>query len=237
MTYTDIHIHALFGVDDGPKTEEAMHEIIDASYEDGVRYLCLTPHFHPGYYGNNGDKAKVSFEKLCAYCKDKYPDLVLMLGNELHYERGCINWVANGSCRVLGDTHYVLVDFSDGEKKDVISQMLNRLLNAGYTPILAHAERYLSLSLALIDEFRLNGVLVQMDAQSVFGAVGFRVKRFAHKLLAARLVDIVSSDAHDTDKRPPQMSKCYEYIKKKFSERYADSLCRDRAREQLFAGK
>lgn len=236
MTFADVHIHALYGVDDGPKDMESMCEIVDASYGDGVRYMCLTPHYHPGYYGNNGEKAKAAYEKLKGYCAEKYPDLKLMLGNELHYERGCINWLAAGACNMMGDTHFVLVDFSDGEKKDVITKMLDRLLNAGYTPILAHAERYGSLSLGLIDEYRQNGVIVQMDAQSVFGGFGFWVKRFANKLLAARLVDIVSTDAHNVSSRPPQMSKCYEYIKKKCSERYADSLCFERARDVIFGG-
>lgn len=236
MEFADIHIHALYGVDDGPKNMESMCEIVDLSYNDGVRYMCVTPHYHPGYYGNNAAPARDAYDKLCTYCKNKYPDLRLMLGNELHYERGCINWLANGDCNVLGNSHFVLIDFSDGEKKDVIAKMLDRLLNMGYTPILAHAERYGSLNLALIDEFRQNGVIIQMDAQSVFGKFGFRIKRFAHKLLLARLIDVVSTDAHDTKRRTPEMSACYEHIKKKYSERYANSLCLERARDLLFDG-
>lgn len=48
MFFTDIHIHALYGVDDGAKTEAEMQAIVDASYADGIRTLCVTPHFHPG---------------------------------------------------------------------------------------------------------------------------------------------------------------------------------------------
>jgi len=47
--FSDLHMHALFGVDDGPKTEDDMYAVLDAAYADGTRYMCLTPHFHPGY--------------------------------------------------------------------------------------------------------------------------------------------------------------------------------------------
>lgn len=55
MTYSDMHIHALYGVDDGAKTEEMMLAMVDAEYQDGVRFFCLTPHYHPGYFGDNRD--------------------------------------------------------------------------------------------------------------------------------------------------------------------------------------
>ena len=56
MEYTDLHIHALFGVDDGAKNEADMRAMVDAAYADGVRTLCVTPHYHPGYFGENCEK-------------------------------------------------------------------------------------------------------------------------------------------------------------------------------------
>ena len=52
MALADIHIHLLFGVDDGAKDEDEMHAILDAAYQAGTRVLCCTPHFHPGYFGD-----------------------------------------------------------------------------------------------------------------------------------------------------------------------------------------
>ena len=39
MTFADIHCHVLYDVDDGAKNEEMMQKLIDAEYEEGVRYL------------------------------------------------------------------------------------------------------------------------------------------------------------------------------------------------------
>ena len=53
MLLADMHIHALYGVDDGARTEEEMRAIVTKSYEEGVRVMCVTPHFHPRYSGNH----------------------------------------------------------------------------------------------------------------------------------------------------------------------------------------
>ena len=85
MFFTDIHIHALYGVDDGAKTEAEMQAIVDASYADGIRTLCVTPHFHPGYFGDNENHAETAYQRLEAYIQQKYPDMELYRGNELRF--------------------------------------------------------------------------------------------------------------------------------------------------------
>ena len=89
MNYADIHMHALFGVDDGPATEKEMFQIMDAAYEDGARLICLTPHFHPGYFGDNRSKTESAFRILLDYEHTAHPDLKLYLANELRYSRSC----------------------------------------------------------------------------------------------------------------------------------------------------
>ena len=73
----------LCGVDDGAADEKTMYEMLDTAYRDGTRTLCLTPHYQPLYYGDNSEKAKSSFEMLAAYAKENYPDMRLLLANEL----------------------------------------------------------------------------------------------------------------------------------------------------------
>ena len=61
MQFSDIHIHVLYNCDDGAKSMEDMYKMIDAAYVDGTRYICLTPHYNPGYFGENSEKSKASF--------------------------------------------------------------------------------------------------------------------------------------------------------------------------------
>ena len=81
--FADIHTHILFGTDDGPDDEAGMYEMVDRGYSEGIRILCATPHFHPEYFGDNRANAEYAFRKLKEYCEKKYPDLVLIFGNEL----------------------------------------------------------------------------------------------------------------------------------------------------------
>lgn len=226
MNFADLHIHALCGVDDGAKTESEMIQMLDASYADGVRYLCLTPHFHPGYFGDNYEKTDQAYEKICAYAKQQYPDLQLFPGNELRYGRGCISWLKEGRCRTLNHTRYVLVDFSERENEKTITAGLEHLLNSGYVPILAHAERYAKLDSRLkrIREFKENGVWIQLDVQSLYGGFGLTAARRAKAIMSNHLADLVATDAHDTQHRPPGLSGGYRYISRNYGESYAVAL-------------
>lgn len=232
MELTDIHIHLLTDVDDGAKTETEMYRMLDASYADGVRVLCATPHFHPGYFGNNVKKSEEAFAKLSSYARETYPNLRLCLGNELRYSRDCINWLDSGLCQTLNGTQYVLVDFHEAEEARKITGGLEQLLNAGYIPILAHVERYRSLmgEISLLSDIRANMVIIQMDSQSVMGGFGVWTKNWCKRLLQKEMVDLVSSDAHDLRNRPPEMSIVCARIAKLCSEEYALALCRDNAR-------
>lgn len=229
MEFSDIHIHALFGCDDGAKSADEMFSVLDISYADGVREMCLTPHYHPGYYGDNAGRAEKAFSLLCSEAKERYPELKLYLGNELHYNKGCVSWLRDGMCRTLGGTSYVLVDFRDDAENKEIHRGLDQLLNAGYLPVLAHVERYRNLRKDLQDirDFRENGVIIQVDAKSVLNGFTWGVRRRCAAVLKARLADIVASDAHDTAKRLPDISRCYQEISKQYGAEYAKALCRE----------
>lgn len=235
MNYADTHIHALFGVDDGPKTEVEMFRIIDAAYDDGARLICLTPHFHPGYFGDNRKKSEEAFRILRNYESSAHPDLELYLANELRYCRGCVSWLDDGACRTLGETNRVLVDFSERESIRNIVGGVERLLNGGYSPVLAHVERYTALrgKKQSLRELHANGVLLQMDSKSVFGNFGMSTKVWSRSILDARLIDIVASDAHDVSRRSPGIDKCYRYIARKYGTDYADAVCRDVPRKLI----
>ena len=229
MNYADIHIHALWGVDDGAKDVSQTHAMVDACYEDGVRILCLTPHYHPGYFGENSESTQQAFQALVLHTQRKYPDLQLFLGNELHYSPESVTWLTEGKCRSMNDSDYVLVDFSTRETSRNISKGLDRLLNAGYIPILAHAERYENLTKQAVSEFSAKGIWIQVDTRSLFGDFGFSTKHRAKSLLRSRLADLVSSDAHNLTDRPTGISAAYRLIERKFSKDYADAVCYNNA--------
>lgn len=226
MQFADIHNHILFGVDDGARSESEMCRLLDASYADGVRHLCFTPHYHPGYFGEHQAQIDAAFALAQSYCAERYADLRLYLGNELRYERSCLEWLEQGRCQTLNGAEYLLVDFLYPEPAENILKAMLRVLNAGYTPVLAHVERYEKLhrDLREIDQLKSWGVILQVDAQSPLGGLGHGSKVRARRLLDSGAVDLIASDAHDLTRRPPQLSDCFALVSKKYGADYASHL-------------
>lgn len=224
MSFADLHSHALWGVDDGAQTPQQMQQMVDAACADGVAVLCLTPHFHPGYFGENQTKVGEVFQELTHWAAEKHPGLRLYLGNELRYSPECLTWLKSGACRTLGGTDYVLVDFDQTEPGRSIVRGLQRLLSAGYRPVLAHAERYGGLTLNQIRELSDDGVWIQMDVQSLFGVYGLGARLRSRALLKKKLVDIVATDAHGMGRRSPILSRGYRDIVRKYGEAYAGAV-------------
>lgn len=222
MIFTDIHTHILAGVDDGTKNITQMYDLLDASYLDGARNICCTPHYHPGYYGRNEDKSWETFQQLKQYAKKKYPDLKIFLGNELHYSQGCLAWVEDGICRTLNETRYVLIDFDSNEKYQVIEFTVMSFLRHGYIPVLAHIERYSCFRYRCkrIKVLHDLGAIIQVNASSII------MQRYSiiKKLLRQRVIDVIASDTHNLNSRPPMLKDAYHEIKSQYGKEYADAL-------------
>ena len=222
MTFADIHIHILPNLDDGARSFEEACEMLDAAYAEGARLICCTPHFGSRICASDPEQVLSSFSKLTSY-SEKYPDLQLCLGNELHYSPVCLAAVRNGKCMTLNGSRYLLVDFDENEAETVIRSALKRILNEGFIPVLAHAERYRNLSVKPKDivTLRKDGVVVQVDAGSVFGGWGWNSRVRSRRLLRNHLADVIASDGHNTGSRPPELRNCYEFIAGKCGHEYA----------------
>mgnify|MGYP000048576727 FL=1 len=58
---TDIHSHILFQVDDGSPSIETSLEILKKEYQQGVRNVICTPHYHAGECMPKPDVIKKNF--------------------------------------------------------------------------------------------------------------------------------------------------------------------------------
>lgn len=239
MAFFDIHTHILCGVDDGARTEEEMHGMLRAAYEDGTRAICLTPHYSPYLFGDTSASSERAFERLRIYAEEEYPDLELYLGHELGYHESCVQALNDGRCRTLGGSRYLLVDFPAGVGFFELRSAMDRLLRMGYCPVLAHAERYRALGhrLGWVREFVENGGLVQLNATSAVGAFGGFSKRQWVKFVKHRLVHVIGSDGHNLDSRPPKMSACLPMLEKYCTPEEIGSLMWKNAQTLLHNGR
>ena len=210
MAFFDMHTHFLCGVDDGAKDEHESHKLLRMAYADGTRAVCLTPHFSPYLFGDTSASSERAFERLREFAAEELPDMELYLGHELGYYDSCLSALGEGRCRTLSGSRYLLVDFPAGVPFSTLRQGTDRLLQMGYTPVLAHAERYRTLGFHFkwLLEFVACGGLVQLNAGSAVGEYGrFEQKQFK-KIIQADLAHVISSDGHNTETRKPLISVC-----------------------------
>ncbi len=232
IPFFDLHTHMLYGVDDGAGTREEMCAMLDMAYRDGTRAVCLTPHFAPYMgWGRDGGRAERAFDELRAYAAAHYPDMHLYLGHELGYHAACMQALNDGSCRTLGNSRYLLVDFPEAVNFFEIQNAMGQLQRMGYHPVLAHTERYRCLftHMGWVREFVQGGGIVQINASSVLGTWGSMAKIQWKRLVREGLAHIVSSDGHNLSRRPPRMSVCLPYLEKHCDARTIRRLMWDNA--------
>lgn len=197
----DIHSHVLFGIDDGaPDLETSVQMCLDA-YENGCDTLVLTPHFIN--YKNISDFAEERDRRIRILSntieKENIP-LKLVAGAEI-FLNDKIFYADSLDELTINNSRYILCEMPLGpfNTKHVLL-WLDELLDRGYTPILAHPERYVMLheDYDLVDEILDRPILLQVNIDSLRGKNGIAPQEMAIDLICRGFASLMASDAHDT---------------------------------------
>lgn len=221
--FTDLHTHILPGVDDGARDLEQAMTMLGMAVEDGTRRIVLTPHYR-GSCRPDRQLLLDRFRPLQEQARQKFPELELFLGCEISFFHEAEAMLRQEQLLTIGAGSCVLLEFSPEVYRTQLLFGLRSVRDAGFQPVLAHAERYRLMTPELARELVGQGVLLQLNADSVLGTLGLRTKWLCRKLLRQRLVFCIASDAHDVSDRPPLLKKCYGYIRKKYGSNCADAL-------------
>ena len=138
----------------------------------------------------------------------------------------------------MNRTRYILAEFSvSGGDFAHAQYCLNRYLEEGWIPIIAHAERYCRTfaSVENIHALKEAGCLVQVNYYDLAEEPDHEIRTCAQNLLQAELVDMMGSDAHRTDHRAPKLARGAKYIKENCRAEYAENVLRRNA-ERLLMG-
>jgi protein-tyrosine phosphatase len=219
----DIHCHLLPEVDDGPKSWEMAVEMCRMAVEDGITHSVATPHANDRYAY---DRAYLS--GLLEQLKQKVgPELQLTLGCDFHLSFENLERVLEHPHNyTIGETNYLLIELSNYSVPTNLAECFTRLGDRGITPILTHPERnpILQQTPQRILEWAEQGCLVQVTASALTGSWGERPEIVARWLLERSAVHVLSSDAHDTKRRIPNLSVGYAAAEKIVGPTYAEAL-------------
>ena len=224
----DIHCHILYGVDDGADTIAEALQMAKLAYRNGTRVITATPHCNtPGTTGNFwNDGLKERFIEVKSAIKEAGIPVQLLSGQEIFAKGDVATLLRNGDLITLNGSRYPLIEFPFKERSETVFEKLQSVIAEGFTPIVAHPERYefVSENFESLLKIKNMGCLVQVNTGSLQGNFGRGAKLNAKKMLNHRVVDVVASDGHSPFLRTPVLADAHEFISEKYSTELADRL-------------
>ncbi|HSM06872.1 MAG TPA: CpsB/CapC family capsule biosynthesis tyrosine phosphatase [Longimicrobiales bacterium] len=201
-TLGDLHSHLVPGVDDGARTLDEALEAVDAMVAVGIGRVVTTPHFRASLLQDEDacaqriDEVERSFERLREAVRTRHSTLRLERGFEILLDVPDPDF-SDPRVRLAG-TPYVLVEWPRMRILPGTAAVLTRIREAGWTPVVAHPERYHGMDAELRRplQWRQAGALLQVNHGSVVGRYGTEARSRALRLLQAGVVDVLSTDHH-----------------------------------------
>ncbi len=188
----DLHCHLLPGVDDGSKTVAHSLAVLARMASEGVTDVVLTPHLEASRV-LEGPPPEHD-EAMAALVAEVPPGIKLHRGAEIMLDRALTPRTVSTRRVTLAGSRFVLVEFTRQVAGRSAAAALEHVVQAGLVPLVAHPERYLGCSLAMVRNWKGIGALLQVDANTLFAATS-RGNR-ARDLLAHGLADVLAADNH-----------------------------------------
>lgn len=187
--FKDYHNHILYGVDDGVKEISESLDVL-AYYEViGVKTTVFTPHINAS--SKDWELITANFKQLTQQYKGS---INLSLAAEYMIDSGFEEEIKRGLRPIKEDL--VLVESSYLSKSINFEESLYEVMNSGFTPVIAHPERYLFFDYSKYGRLKDCDYQFQLNLLSLAGCYGNSVRERALKLLADGMYNLVGSDMH-----------------------------------------
>ena len=187
----DNHSHILYGLDDGVKTQEDSLAILQWLEEQGVSEVWFTPHVMEDV-PNTTEDIRSRFGELKAVYTG---GLKLHLAAEYMIDTLFEERLAQKDLLEHGE-EVILVETSAIAPPINLWTILDRMLKAGYRPLIAHPERYRYMEPSDYKELHNMGCLLQMNLPSIVGFYGESARQRAQYLLDKGWYRMIGSDCH-----------------------------------------
>lgn len=224
---TDIHVHLLPGLDDGPVDIEESQALLTELARSGVDRVFCTSHYGSPHFDVTYNDLAAAYEKLSLVHNNSF-SITLSSAAEVRLSPSLISDLRENCIPTLGNTHYVLVEFPGNEISNQNLSLIYELKVRGYLPIMAHPERNLAIQRQpqLLDELLEAGVAAQLTADCFLKPLNHQLMRdkLAWRILESGQASLIASDAHNTSSRPPLLTQAYNHISLKYGDKLVERL-------------
>ena len=246
----DFHSHILPNIDDGSTSMEESVKLIKEAAQAGFTGIISTSHYLQNYYecdeaertgllAELAEQVKIADVKSSGGIgKEKSSDddtssfaeysrmPKLYLGNEIYITTEMVELLEERKASTINGTNYVLFELPMNSKPLFVKEVVYKLIENGYKPIIAHPERYsyVKEDIEYVRDLKNMGALFQSNYGSVIGMYGSSAKKTLKKLLKEDLISFLGSDVHAVGQIYPQIPKILKKLEKWISAEKLEEL-------------
>lgn len=193
----DMHSHIIPGIDDGPKTIEESVILVEQMMTLGYKGIVTTPHIRSDHYPNTIQTINKGVTNLQNALNEKGIHFPVRAAAEYFIDSSFVELLENEPLLTINDKQ-VLIEFSFVFEPSKLFDIIFKIQTAGYTPILAHAERYTfyQKNIERLKQLKERGCLLQLNLISLSGYYSSQVKFVAENIIKNNLYDYCGSDVH-----------------------------------------
>ena len=218
----DFHSHVLPGIDDGSRSTEESLRMLEMLRSQGISTVVATPHFDADRFTIDDflSRRERAFRVLSERVAEDVP--TIKTGAEVSYYPG-ISRLERLYELCIGKTRLLLLEMPIGKwDKYVVDELVNLSSSRRIIPIVAHVERCLPYQeRRFLEKISSSDVLFQINASFV---INISTRRKALRLLKNGLVQLLGSDCHGAETRPPEIGEAYRIIADKLGEKFVTNM-------------
>ncbi|MEM6297137.1 MAG: CpsB/CapC family capsule biosynthesis tyrosine phosphatase [Bacteroidota bacterium] len=195
----DMHSHVLPGLDDGSQSIEESLELLGELTKMGYKKLVMTPHIMGDFYRNTLEGIQEKLDFLRQEATKVGFTIDLEMAAEYYLDESFMARLKSGEDLLcFGDKRYVLFETSYMNSFPQLQTVIFELQASGYTPVLAHPERYVYWfeRPKEILELLERGVLLQININSLTGYYSRPSKKIAEMLINEKAIRFLGTDCH-----------------------------------------
>jgi protein-tyrosine phosphatase len=195
----DLHCHILPGLDDGPSSLEEALEMCRIAVADGIRTIVATPHMLNGMFQVDRQAVLESVQEICRALRQESIPLQVLPGADVHLDQSVPACLEQGELVTLADLgRHLLLELPQDTVPEGVGELLFQIQLKGVTPIITHPERNIAIQQNPI------------------------------RLLESGTVHLVSTDAHNTDRRSPKLSEARNVVEEEAGRDEAERIFQER---------
>lgn len=194
---TDMHSHIIPGIDDGASNLEVALMLARKYVDLGFKKVIATPHVMADFYRNTPDTIHRGVDILREGLLKAEINLEVDAAAEYYFDETFINKLDRKEVLGFGN-NYLLFELSYINQPPNLLDVLFKIQDAGFYPVLAHPERYPYYHGNIENYLQIKeyGCFLQLNTISLTGYYGKSCKDTAEKLVDKNCVDFIGSDMH-----------------------------------------